>query len=126
MASINMEISDNLKYMLFLFVCIPLRFYIAYICYRYKDERSMWTDSMALLIALLALSFIALYLRIFIRDYGWEAPTKKIWWNFLRPIIATLYLCYICCYLLKIRHGWIFMIAEPVIGLIFSLANKFF
>lgn len=119
-----MELSDNIKYISFLLLCIPLRILIAYICYLHRDKRNLWTHALSFCIALASLGFLFLYMQIITRDYGWEAPQKKIYWHSLRPIVATLYICYIVCYLLKIRNGWVFMAAEPVIGLSYSIANK--
>ena len=122
-----MELSNNAKYALFLMLCIPTRFGIAYLSYLYSDPRNRSTVShlFALVLGVTALVWLALFLKLISRGSGFEAPNNRIWWNYLRPVHALLYLLYILHYVTKRSNGWIFMAADPVIGLSFSLANKF-
>lgn len=122
-----MELSNNQKYALFLLLCIPTRFGIAYLSYFYSDpkNRSVVSHLFVATIGVTVLMWMALFLGLVSRGSGFEAPDNRIWWNYLRPVHALLYVLYLLHYVTKRSNGWIFMAIDPVIGLSFSLANKF-
>ena len=122
-----MELSDTRKYVLFLLICIPARIGIAYLSYLFSDprHRGIVSHLFAAVLGITALAWLGLFFGIISRGEGFEAAGNRIWWNYLRPVHALLYILYIAHYAAKRENGWIFMAADPVIGLSFSLANKF-
>ena len=74
------------RFILFLFLCIPLRLFIAYLIYKREH-----VDLLKFILLFIGFGFTYIY-ALDLRKTGGEVFGSKIWWNNLRPLHALNYL----------------------------------
>ena len=102
------------RFVLFLGLCIPLRFLLAYIA-KILDKKYLPYLGMVLLLP--AIGFILIYLFDY-RKTGMEVFGNKIWWNDLRPVHASLYIMFSLLALKKNEYSWVPLGIDVLLGLI--------
>ena len=103
------------------FVCIILRFLIAFLA---KEAHDGLLQTMGFLSLMPAIGFFALFFSGK-RKTGTETFGAKIWWNNLRPVHGTLWLLFAIYALRKNRNAWLFLFADVLIGLFSFLLFHF-
>lgn len=113
---------ENVKrYILFLLCCIPMRLLFVYISKNIKKDYLPYLGYIALLPAI---GFAYLY-ATGKRKTGVETFGKKIWWNNLRPVHATLYFLFAYFAINKKDFAYIFLLLDVIIGLISFTTHHF-
>ena len=102
------------RFLLFLGLCIPLRFLLAYIS-KIIDKKYLPYLGIAALFP--AIGFIIIYLFDY-RKTGIEVFGNKIWWNDLRPVHASLYIMFALLALKKNDYSWFPLAIDVLLGLI--------
>lgn len=100
-----------LRYLLFLFGCIPVRLLFAYLIYRKKIPQNLFI----LITLAISASFFILYF-FNLRTTAVEAGNGKVWWKELRFIHGVLYFC--AAVLVKYDLSWVILSADAFFGLI--------
>ena len=101
------------RFILFLFICIPLRFLISYGVKKIPLDKLPYLGLLGLFPVI---GFTIIYL-FKLRKVGPETFGKPIWWNGLRPIHAILYLCFVVMAVQKHRDSWKPLFIDAVVGL---------
>jgi len=101
------------RFIAFLFLCIPARLLFAYIA---KTISLRYLPYLGLLALLPATGFLIIYFGGY-RKTGGETFGQKIWWNYLRPVHATLYYAFAWLALNKNRYAFVPLLADVTIGL---------
>lgn len=102
------------RYWLFLLGCIPIRLIIIYIAAHISNT---YLPVLGYVSLIPAIGFLYLFLSG-TRTSGPETFGKPIWWNRLRPIHALLYILFAYAAIHKQRHGWKYLLADVIIGLL--------
>ena len=103
----------QLRFVLFFFFCIVIRFLFVIIAKYINKE---YLPYLGLLALLPAFGFIIIYLNDY-RKTGAEVFGGKIWWNNLRPIHACLYILFSLLALKKNNYSWVPLLIDVLIGL---------
>ena len=100
------------RFVLFLFLCIPLRLFIAYSVYKRKH-----VDLFKFILLFIGFGFAYIY-ALDLRKTGGEVFGDKIWWNNLRPFHAFNYL--LTSYMLhnKIKRSEYVILFDTIVGLL--------
>lgn len=109
------------RFLLFLFGCIGTRSLFVYIA---KTIDMQYLPLLGYLALLPALGFIYIFITGS-RKTGGEVFGNKIWWNNLRPIHAILYLLFAYNAINKVKHAWIYLLIDVLLGLISFLTYHY-
>ena len=109
------------RFILFLVGCIGSRTLLAIIA---KKIALQYLPIMGYLALLLATGFLYIFLTGS-RKTGLEVGGDKIWWNWLRPIHAILYLLFAYNAIIKNRQSWKYLALDVSIGLGAVLIHHF-
>ena len=101
------------RFILFLGVCVPLRFYIALKSRDVNTKRLKYLGYMAIVPAI---GFLVIYL-FNLRPTGPETFGEKIWWDRLRPIHSGLYFLFAYLALNNKKDAWKVLFIDTFIGL---------
>ena len=101
------------RILLFLFGCIGTRSLFVYIS---KIISPQYLPILGYLALLPAIGFSYIYLTDS-RKTGPEVFGDKIWWNFLRPIHASLYFAFAYLAINKNPNSWVVLLLDVIIGL---------
>ena len=102
------------RFINFLFLCIPLRIYLAYLSKNVKKENKKYIFIFYLLIGFgMLILFFGKY-----RKTGIEIGGDVIWWNHLRPLHAFIYLYFSYLYYINNDKAHEILIYDIVIGLV--------
>jgi len=104
--------NEQKRIILFLFGCIALRCYFAYLA---KTISNDYLPIMGYLALLPAIGFSIIY-AFNLRKTGPEVFGDTIWWNRLRPIHAVLYFCFAISAIKKKSWSYIFLLLDVIIG----------
>ena len=102
------------RFLLFLGICIPLRFVIAYVA---KIISLKFLPLLGIPFLIFGLVFMYLFLTNS-RTTGAETMGDIIWWNDLRPLHAGLHLLFAVMAFKRNPQAWKVLIADASIGLI--------
>ena len=113
------------RFLLFLGVCIPTRFFLTYLSYKLNKINKQYNIFLAIFILIIALGFIRIY---FFGSESADAQLKwlgeeKVWWNHLRLIHGILYLISSILIFYKNKHAWIILFIDTCIGVLSFLDN---
>ena len=109
------------RFLMFLIGCIGVRFLLAWIA---KTINKKYLPIMGLLALGPAIGFLYIYF-IKPRNTGLEVQGGKIWWNFMRPLHALLYLTFAFLAFNKNDNAWIALLIDVLVGLIAFLNYHF-
>lgn len=109
----------NTRNLLFLGVCIPLRFLLSYLSYRLKDN---YKNLLGIMFGIIGVSFLVLYFL----ELRLEAPEGggNTWWKNFRLIHGILY---ISAFIYSIKNKdimWIPIMIDTIFGLSLFLLYK--
>lgn len=102
------------RILLFLFGCITVRLLLVLIA-KYTDTQ--YLPYLGIIALLPALGFIIIYL-FDLRKTGKEVFGDKIWWNYLRPVHACLYILFALLAFKKNPLSWMVLLLDVLIGLL--------
>jgi hypothetical protein len=109
------------RFALFIIFCLGSRFTLAYIA---KIASPYYLRIMGYLALLPAIGFIYIF-ATGSRQTGAEVMGEKIWWNFLRPVHAILYLSF-AYNAINIRpYAWGFLFADVLLGAVSFLVHHY-
>lgn len=100
--------------LMFLLLCIPARYLISFFLYKMDSK---YLRYMGLILLGPVLGWIYIYLTGS-RKTGGETFGAPIWWNFMRPIHASLYLLAGLMALNKDTRAWIPIFIDTTVGLL--------
>ena len=100
------------RFILFLFGCIAARVIFVLIA-KYIDSK--YLPYLGALALLTSVSFLIIYFSG-LRKTGPETFGKKIWWNNLRPVHATMYLIFAVLAFNKNKNSWVPLAIDVIIG----------
>ena len=109
------------RFLSFLIGCIGVRFLLVAIANKLDLH---YLPIMGYLAILPAIGFLYIFFTGS-RKTGLEVQGDKIWWNFMRPIHALLYLAFAYLAISKNRDSWKALFLDVVIGLIAFLSYHF-
>ena len=109
------------RFVLFLVFCLGSRFTLAYIA---KNVRTSILRLMGYIAILPAIGFVYIF-ATGSRQTGAEVMGGKIWWNFLRPVHALLYLLFAYNAINGHSYSWTFLLADVLLGVISFLAHHY-
>lgn len=98
---------------LFLLGCMPARLAVTYIAFSYRQALPI----MGYIALIVSLGFAVIYLGG-LRKTGPEVFGKKIWWNSLRPVHASLYFLFALLAIQKHAHAWVVLALDALVGLV--------
>lgn len=101
------------RWAMFLGLCIPARFLLAYIASKLSPE---YLKIMGVILTIPIIGWIYIYLTKS-RQTGGETLGAPIWWDHLRPIHAALYFTFVMMALRGERKSYIPLAIDPIIGL---------
>ena len=105
------------RFTLFLGLCIPSRFLLAYIA---KILPSRYLPFMGFIMLIPVIGWTYIYLTG-TRNIGMETLGAPIWWNELRPMHAAFYFAFVLMALNKSTHAYLPIIVDTILGLLFFL-----
>ena len=109
------------RFMLFLFICIPLRLLFVYLA----KTQLKYSQQLGYIAAAIGLAMLFIYFTG-IRKTGKETFGKEIWWNNYRPFHATMFLLF-AYFAIKLKNteALKFLLIDVVAGLIFFIKYHF-
>ena len=107
------------RFLLFLVGCIGSRSLFAYTS---KTIRLEYLPILGYLALVPAIGFLYIF-ATGSRKTGIEVGGGTIWWNWLRPVHALLYLTFAYEAISKNRDAWLYLAADVVIGLVAFLVH---
>lgn len=105
---------------LFLGLCIPMRFLIAFILYKLPLSYIFYSGFILLIPVI---GWITIYLTG-IRKTGAETFGAPIWWDYMRPIHAGLYLACALMAINKRSNAYIPIVIDTILGLLAFLRER--
>lgn len=115
------EMSNDLKRLLLFFIgCIGVRVFFVYLA---KTIDIKYLPYLGYLALLPTVGFIYIFLTGS-RQTGAEVFGEQIWWNYLRPIHATLYGLFAYNAIMKNANSWIYLLIDVIIGFSFALHKR--
>ena len=107
--------------LLFLFACIPLRIFIAYLA---KTGSLRTLQLIAVFAIAVSIGFIYVYVTGS-RQTGLEVFGGKIWWNDFRPVHAFLYAYFAFMVFITKQYdtAWLALATDVVVGLFASFMH---
>jgi len=115
------------KYLLFLGLCIPLRFLLAYMAKVIDVKYYKYTATLAIILAIGWLYFYFVIPNSRGSALG-KAPklgASPVWWNKYRIIHAALYITYAVLAYQKNRNAYVPLLIDPILGLIVFMFQYF-
>ena len=109
------------RYLLFLGLCIPIRFLIAYLAKIIDVKYYKYTATIALIPAIVWLYYYFINPRM----SGPETFGAKIWWNKYRIIHAVLYINYAILAYQKNKYAYVPLLIDPIFGLTVFIFHHF-
>ena len=117
-----MALSAGQRVALFLVGCMGSRALLVYLA---ATVPLMWLKVMAVLAAVVALGFTAIYVGG-LRSTGPETGGQPIWWDNLRPVHAALYAAFAYyAWTGERRMAWTALAVDVGIGLLSYMAHAF-
>ncbi len=110
------------RFLMFLIGCIGFRLLLVWLA---KTIDKRYLPVMGLIALGPMLGFLYIYFTKS-RNTGAEVFGGKIWWNFMRPIHALLYLTFSVLAFQKSNFAWIPLLIDVVIGLLAFLNYHYF
>lgn len=107
------------RFLLFLLLCIPTRFAIAYTA---KHANAPTLNRMGLLALLPAFGFWYLFLTNS-RKTGAETFGANIWWTLLRPMHGTLYLLFALLAMSNNANAYVPLVIDIILGFVAFVVN---
>lgn len=107
------------RFALFLIGCIGVRSLFAYVAWATPTTYLPWLGAAALIPAI---GFLWIW-ATGARQSGPEVFGARIWWNFLRPLHAALYLAFATGAFLQHRSAWMFLASDVIVGLVSFLTH---
>lgn len=109
------------RFILFLVFCLGSRFTLAYIA---KNVSTSILRLMGYIAILPAVGFIYIF-ATGSRQTGAEVMGGKIWWNFLRPVHALLYVLFAYNAINGHSYAWTFLLADVLLGVVSFLVHHY-
>lgn len=111
----------------FVFICIPIRIYLAYLAYKLAKTRPVAHFIMGAIALFVSIGFASLFVTNS-RQFGFEAksalnPQGIIWWNNVRPIHAAFYLAFAMCAMNYKVYAYKFLIADVVFAIFYNFVK---
>jgi ACR3 family arsenite efflux pump ArsB len=110
------------RFILFLFLCIPSRFFLSYLI---KKINTKYKSILATILLFIGIGFLIIYLGNF-RKKGAETFGDNIWWNHLRPIHSFMYLYTSYLMFNNNNNSHIFIFYDTIIGVISFLLYHYY
>jgi hypothetical protein len=110
------------RFILFLFLCIPTRFYLSYLIKKINNKQKLILTIITLLIGI---GFLVIYLGNF-RKKGGETFGSNIWWNHLRPMHSFMYLYTSYLMFNNNNNSHVFIFYDTMIGVISFLLYHYY
>ena len=102
------------RFLLFLLLCIPTRFMMAYAA---KQASSKTLNLMGWIALLPACGFMYIYLTNS-RKTGGETFGEQIWWNSLRPIHSLFYFAFAFLALKDVKFAYKALVLDLILGFV--------
>lgn len=101
-------------------ICVIVRLSLAYLSYLLYNSR--WRFALVLFLLGAASGFTYLF---FTKQRQTGAFGQKIWWDFLRPIHALLYIASACLLSFKVKEVYIILIIDALVGVPLHIRNRY-
>lgn len=102
------------RFILFLLLCIPIRFYISYSLKKLNNKNK---NIFTLVTLIIGLGFFTIYVGNF-RKKGGETFNENIWWNYLRPFHSFMYIYTSYLIYNNDKHSHLIIFYDTIIGII--------
>ena len=114
--------NKNKRMWLFLGGCIGSRLALVYLA---KTVSLHILSLIGYVTLMISFGFAYIYM-MGLRKTGPETFGQPIWWNHLRPIHSLLYFLFSYHAIYQIRSGWVYLLADVVLGFVSFIAHHFF
>ena len=102
------------RFLLFIFGCITTRFLFVYIA---KNISKKYLPYLGALAVIPAMGFLIIYFGGY-RKTGGETFNQKIWWDYMRPVHAILYLTFAYLAFKKSSESYKPLLLDVILGLL--------